>query len=157
MISKKVLAKTTTRTYTQKITSSVFKKNLLDCIIGSSLILTGLLKIAIQERQIFIRVYLDHMYQVKMINNSWYFLFQLSIQKTYMMCNIYFMLPMLCFNKKRRNFYLEAFLIYLSTLWYMLIQELFQVKLNSCYIFKNMNTKAELNLQLQLWLTNKGT
>ena len=61
-------------TYTQKKTSSIFKVNLQDKIIGSNLILTGLLKILIQESRSFTRVNFEKMYLFKMINDRQYFL-----------------------------------------------------------------------------------
>ena len=39
----------------------------------------------------------------------------------------------------------------------MLLQGILQGKLNQCFIFKKIATKLGLNMQLQLFLTNKVT
>ena len=70
----KQILSTTKIIYTQKITSSIFKIKMHDPIIGSNLILTGLLKILIQESRSFTRVDFDKMYLFKMINDRQYFL-----------------------------------------------------------------------------------
>ena len=156
MILKKVQAKKTTLTSTQKIKSPFLKANLRYCIIGSSLILTGLLKISRQESHSFTRVYFDNMYLVKLINESQYFLFQLAMLNIQMMRNISFIIPMLCFNKNPKTFVgLAAWLMNLSTLGDMFLQDIFPGELNHRYIINIMDTKSKLNLQLQLFSENK--
>ena len=50
-----------------------------------------------------------------------------------------------------------AWLLYLSSMGNMFMQGPLQGVLNCCHIFKNMDTKSGLTLQLKLCLTKKGS
>ena len=71
-----------------------------------------------------------------------------------MMWNISYMLPTLCF-KTKTVVALSAWFIHLSTLSKLFLKELFQYEFCLHYVTNNMDTQAELNLQLQLFLTKK--
>ena len=63
--------------------------------------------------------------------------------KIQMMWNIYYMIPILCFNKKTKKVVaLSAWFLNLSTLRKLLLQDIFQDEYNFHYIIKNMDAQA---------------
>ena len=139
----------------RKRRSNVFKENQQDHNIGSKLILNGLLKISRQDILRSTRVFFKNMFLVKLINNTQYFMFRLIIQK--IQANwIFFMLLALCFEKMKQIFVvLAAWILHLSTLGGIFLQEILQGKLNRLYPLNNMATQAGLYLKLHLCLKNK--